>query len=425
MKSIKFIDLFAGLGGIRLGLEKAAKELGLETECVFTSEIKTSASTTYKVNFNKDNHEVFGDITKVDESLIPDFDILLGGFPCQAFSLAGKRLGFEDTRGTLFFDVARIIKEKQPSAFLLENVEGLVIHDKGRTLQTIENTLMELGYIISYKVLNASDFGLAQNRKRIYIVGTKTNYVSLDNFDLNHSILADILEETPPLENDFGKLLIKNIGYENCIGKKITDKRGDNIHGWDIECKGTLTADEKSFLNDLLKERRKKKWSIELGIPYMDGVPLTLKQIRTFSNIPLDSIENLVSLGYLYVEHPKTLVSGKRVYDETLPKGYNIVTGNLSYFYNRILDPLSITPTLVATDSKKLAVPIQNGFRPLTITECKRLFGYPDDFYIPEKYYWDLLGNSVCVPVIEEISKRLLKVLVPSNDVESLKTKVN
>lgn len=274
-------------------------------------------------------------------------------------------------------------------------------------------------------MLNASDFGLAQNRKRIYIVGTKTNYVSLDNFDLNHSILADILEETPPLENEFGKLLIKNIGYENCIGKKITDKRGDNIHGWDIECKGTLTSDEKSFLNVLLKERRKKKWSIELGIPYMDGVPLTLKQIRTFSNISLDSIENLVSLGYLYVEHPKTLVSGERVYDESLPKGYNIVTGNLSYFYNRILDPLYTTPTLVATDSKKLAVPIQNGFRPLTITECKRLFGYPDDFYIPEKYYWDLLGNSVCVPVIVEISKRLLKVLVPSNDVESLKTKVN
>lgn len=128
-QTLKCIDLFAGVGGIRLGFEQAASDYGYKTECVFTSEIDDWACKTYRKNFPQDKHDPQNDVTKVDETVIPDFDILLAGFPCQAFSIAGKRGGFNDTRGTLFFDVARIIKGKRPKAFLLENVKGLTIPD--------------------------------------------------------------------------------------------------------------------------------------------------------------------------------------------------------------------------------------------------------------------------------------------------------
>lgn len=166
-KDWKFIDLFAGIGGIRMAFERNG------CECVFTSEWDEDCQITYKTNFGG---EVHGDITKIDAKNIPDHDILTGGFPCQAFSIIGNRKGFEDTRGTLFFEVARIIKEKQPYAFLLENVKQLTTHDGGRTFNTIVSTLEELGYFVHYKVLNALDFGVPQRRTRVVIVGFKNNH---------------------------------------------------------------------------------------------------------------------------------------------------------------------------------------------------------------------------------------------------------
>lgn len=162
---VKIVDLFAGIGGIRLGVEQAFGDV----HCVFTSEIDKHAVTTYKANFGDDH--IFGDITKINESDIPDHDILLAGFPCQPFSQAGLKKGFTDTRGTLFFDIERILLAKQPKAFLLENVKQLKGHDKGRTFQTIINHLNKAGYKVFYEILKARDFGLPQNRERIYIVG--------------------------------------------------------------------------------------------------------------------------------------------------------------------------------------------------------------------------------------------------------------
>lgn len=162
----KFIDLFAGIGGFRIAMQN------LGGKCVFTSEWDKEAQKTYRVNFGE---VPFGDITKEEtKKFIPDgFDVLCAGFPCQAFSIAGKRGGFDDTRGTLFFDVAEIIKRKQPKAIFLENVKGLRNHDKGKTLETILNVLRnDLGYYVPEpKIINARDFGVPQNRERIYIVG--------------------------------------------------------------------------------------------------------------------------------------------------------------------------------------------------------------------------------------------------------------
>lgn len=164
-KNLRIIDLFAGVGGIRKGFELATDN---NVDCVFSSEWDKFAAKTYFENFKE---EVSGDITKIDEKDIPEHDILLAGFPCQPFSQAGKKKGFSDTRGTLFFDIERILLEKKPAAFLLENVKQLKGHDEGRTLSVILEHLKDAGYYTFVDVLAARDFGLPQNRERIFIVG--------------------------------------------------------------------------------------------------------------------------------------------------------------------------------------------------------------------------------------------------------------
>jgi len=168
LKKIRFIDLYAGIGGIRLGFQNA---FSAQAKFVFSNEIDNSACKTYEANFGENPK---GDITKTKSSEIPDFDILLAGFPCQAFSIAGRRKGFGDIRGTHFFEIARVIKDKKPAAFFLENVKHFMSHDDGRTFKTIKKVIEEdLGYTFYHKVLNAKDFGRPQNRERIYMVGFK------------------------------------------------------------------------------------------------------------------------------------------------------------------------------------------------------------------------------------------------------------
>jgi len=187
-----FIDLFAGIGGMRLAFQN------LKGQCVFSSEWDEQAKITYRTNFGE---VPYGDITKIDENEIPKHDILVAGFPCQAFSIAGFKGGFEDTRGTLFFDVARIINSRKPKAFLLENVKGLVGHDKGQTLKVILHTLREdLGYFVPEpRVMNARDFGVPQHRERIFIVGFKSkaafNRFSYPKPTQIKKMISDIKEE--------------------------------------------------------------------------------------------------------------------------------------------------------------------------------------------------------------------------------------
>lgn len=188
--NFSFIDLFAGIGGIRLGFEAAGGH------CVFSSEFNKDACTTYEANFGE---YPSGDITQISAKEIPNFDILLAGFPCQAFSIIGKKEGFSnETCGTLFFEIERILREKRPPAFMLENVRNLVAHDNGNTFKIIKNHLEALGYHVHAKVLNALDYGVPQKRERIFIVGF------LDNvpFDFPKPLplkkranLQDILEE--------------------------------------------------------------------------------------------------------------------------------------------------------------------------------------------------------------------------------------
>lgn len=201
---LKMIDLFAGIGGIRLGFEQA---FGQSVQCVFASEIDKYAIQTYQANYG--DEQVHGDITQIDTNDIPKHDILLAGFPCQPFSQAGLKKGFNDTRGTLFFDIERILLNKKPQVFLLENVKQLKGHDKGRTLQIILERLHHAGYKVYVDVLKARDFGIPQNRERIYLVGF-----------LNHDVHFSFPKPSN-IETKVGDILDKQVSEKYTISDKL------------------------------------------------------------------------------------------------------------------------------------------------------------------------------------------------------------
>ena len=429
MKKIKFIDLFAGIGGMRIGFENACKYQSIGYECVFSSEIKDHALAVYKEYFG--NHIIHGDIIEIETNEIPDFDFLLAGFPCQSFSSAGKRMGFLDTRGTLFFEIERILKAKRPYGFILENVEGLVNHDKvdknkkiGRTLETILGVLNGMGYHVSYNVLNSKDFGVPQERKRVFIVGTLDDSIGLDGFLEKTCKLKEVIEDGKELmDTKLTRLLLSYYKPHELHGKSVKDKRGgrDNIHSWDIGIKGKVTDNQKELLGKILTERRKMHWAEKKGIKWMDGMPLTADEIRSFYNAEdLDGmLEDLVSKGYLRYEHPKELVTkdngdGENVtvreHHKGKDMGYNIVAGKLSFEISKILDPDGVAPTLVATDMSRLAVVDGGGLRRITLNEGLKMFGFPDGFTldVDENVGYDLLGNTVAVPVVEAVAKNVL-----------------
>ena len=235
-KKLKFIDLFCGLGGFRV----AAENVRPNSESVFSCDFDNDSQKSYEANFGE---KPFGDITKIQSGEIPEHDVLFAGFPCQAFSICGDGRGFEDTRGTLFFDIARILKAKQPKAFVLENVKQLVSHNEGKTFARIIETLENPGYQVYYKILNALDFGLPQKRERVFIVGFQepTNFVwQLDKIPMKP--LREVLEtETAP--NYFASEQIKQNRLRSVEHKIIKDdltiwheNKGGNISPLPYSC---------------------------------------------------------------------------------------------------------------------------------------------------------------------------------------------
>jgi DNA (cytosine-5)-methyltransferase 1 len=250
------IDLFAGIGGTRLGFQLTG-----EVKSIFSSEWDKFAQKTYYANYGDQPH---GDITKIDENTIPDHDILVGGFPCQAFSQAGKKLGFDDIRGTLFFDVARIIQAKRPKMFLLENVKNLKTHDKGRTYKVIINTLKDMDYEVDSMLYKARDFGAPQNRERIYIVGfDKKTMKNIDSFNFPVppkpiTCVGDILED-----NVDGKYTISDKLWEGHQRRKLEHKEKGNGFGYSIvneasSYTNTISARYYKDGSEILIEQRNK-----------------------------------------------------------------------------------------------------------------------------------------------------------------------
>lgn len=408
--SVRFIDLFCGTGGIRLGMETAFKEMGFSTHCIKSSEIDPKASETYMLNFNENP---LCDVHEVDE--LEPFDVLLAGFPCQAFSYAGKQLGFGDTRGTLFFQVERLLKKHRPKLVFLENVRGLTTHDNGRTFETILDRLKKLNYNVEYRLLNSSNYDIPQNRVRIYIfaylnekpvitlpsdLGAKdshdfesyTSTLSLfDNYSFKN--VKDILEDNPESKYDcsdwFTEKLkkITNGDLSKLHGVRLIDTRhGNSIHSWDIGIKGDCSDKEIYFMNMLVSNRRKHIFGT-----HQDGKALTFEQINTFYTDKdiNEVIGSLLEKGYLSKKENK----------------YNPVCGNMSFEVFKFLDPNSISITLTASDTHKLGIYHNGRIRRLTPRECVRLQGYPENYKLhpQDNYAYKQLGNAVSVPVIKKL----------------------
>lgn len=302
-RKLKFIDLFAGIGGTRIALERNG------ARCVFSSEWDLECQKTYYANFRE---KPTGDIQKIIESELPDFNILVAGFPCQPFSSVGKREGFKHAEGTLFYDIARILNYKKPEAFLLENVPGLKNHDNGETFKLIIKILKELNYSVFYKILDAKDFGVPQKRKRVYIVGFSDNIYN------------------------------KKINFEFPVGSK-----------------------ENMYINEFLE-----------------------------SNVSGYTISKHLQESYLFKKNdglPEIIDQNSKIQVKTLVSTYHKIQ--------------RLTGTFVKDG--------ETGLRLLTKNECKAIMGFPKDFIIPvsRTQMYKQLGNSVAIPVVEEISKVLIKKL--------------
>ena len=405
---VKYIDLFSGTGGIRLGFTQSLEQLGIKHQCIKSSEIDKRACETYELNFKENPYE---DICNID--IKDSFDVLLAGFPCQSFSYAGKQRGFADTRGTLFFEVEKLIKKHKPKVCFLENVRGLTTHDNGRTFKTIIDKLHKLGYNTYHLLLNSSNYNVPQNRVRIYIIallgkipshtlhndlGAKNSH-DFKNFTMSlfnqesHKLVRDILEDNPSKKYDcspdFTKRLFKvlNGDLNKLHGIRLIDTRnGNSIHSWEIGIKGTCTKSENEFMNLLIANRRKHIFGT-----HQDGKALTKEQIITFyKNQNINKvIHSLKEKGYLSEKNKK----------------FNPVCGNMSFEVFKFLDPNSISITLTASDTHKLGIYHKGRVRHLTPRECARLQGYSDNYILHpiDTCAYKQMGNAVSIPVISEI----------------------
>tara|TARA_Y100000741_G_scaffold169860_1_gene128656 strand:+ start:1445 stop:2731 length:1287 start_codon:yes stop_codon:yes gene_type:complete len=419
-QTIKYLDLCSGIGGFRYGIEAfEKKQKCYNFKCILSADIKQDAIDTYNLNFNEKNGKK--NINDIEPNNIGSFDLLTAGFPCQPFSSAGKKKGFKDDRGGMIFKIIDICKTCKPEYVLLENVSNLLTIDNGKCIDKIVKLFESINYHISYKKLNSSLFGCPQSRERVYIMCSKSYNLSniFDNIKYNKKscYIKDIIDSTDKkstLPENFTKVLLTTHKKKSIYGCKINDKRGGakNIHSWDIGYNGSITEDESRLMSKIMLERRKKHWAIKKNIEWMDGMPLTFNDIKTFEkNHNLKTmLDKLVRMNYLKIEKCKDLINGKREYKEDSDEGYNICKGKLSFPITKILNPNDVAPTLTATDSNRLAIIVDNSIiRNLNKTELKKICGFPESMLIPSHVnMYDLFGNMATPPVITELIRLLL-----------------
>lgn len=364
------MSLFSGIGGFELGIQRSCAE----AECVGFAEIDKYASIIYKNHFP--NHTNYGDITNIDEHGLPDFELLCGGFPCQSFSIAGKRGGFEDTRGTLFFHIARIAKHARPRLLFLENVKGLLSHDGGRTFNTIIAVLDELGYDLQWQVLNSKNHGVPQNRERVFIVG-----------HIRETARPQVF---PFLENDSEDIVLPT------ITTRIT-----------ADSNGTYVGERSS---QEIKQLNAPKHSNE-RVYAADGISPTLNTMQGGNRQPF------------IMQRPRGHnKGGDKLLAPTLTgNSYQVVVENDNNIHIRRRDekgstpqgakfnkPSGVTETLRSAQPAKV---IENAkIRRLTPKECERLQGFPDDWTlgVSDSQRYKMIGNAVTVNVIEAVAQKLL-----------------
>ncbi len=361
---MRFLDLFAGIGGFRLALERAGHT------CIGFCEIDEFARRTYKANFDTEGEVEWHDITKVTNSeareLRGKVDLITGGFPCQAFSIAGERRGFEDTRGTLFFEIARIAKEIEPRFLLLENVKGLLSHDKGRTFAIILSTLDELGYDVEWQVLNSKDFGVPQNRERVFIIGHSRRFPRREIF---------------PITRSSGQALRQLVGGTQ--GYRVYDPAGVSVTL--ASQAGGMGAKTGLYAVPVLTPDRAKKR--QNGRRFKEpGEPMFTLTAQDRHGVMVRHTKDGFHLARN--DEKKSSIQGTHV---TYPGGKSHCLGTSHV-------PMTIEGVRI---------------RRLTPLECFRLQGFPDDFFhrakaagVSDSQLYKQAGNAVTVNVVYEIARR-------------------
>lgn len=426
-----YASLFSGIGGF----EQALNKLG--GICVFASENDKFAARAYEVLYG---FKPAGDITKIDAKDIPDHDLLTAGFPCQAFSVAGKRKGFEDTRGTLFFEIARIAKEKRPKALLLENVKGLVNHDKGRTLDIMISILNEIGYVIDFEVLNSKYFGVPQNRERIFIVAIREDLIEAEPFN-EYSLKGNtIVRKKKRQINEWAKTFNFDWPEQTEVTTRLRD-----ILETDVDEKYYLDEEKTAKLVAQLEEKDKivgtvghhpfsKKYEFK---GYNSEISPSL--IATDYKAPKTVLESESQmLGHVDIKGHDAI---KRVYS-TESVGSTLTTMGGGHGELKVAEEVRpvLTPdrlnkrqngrrfkendeemfTLTSQDKHGVVIRKKRKYRirKLTPRECWRLQGFPDEAHdavkdagISDSQRYKQAGNAVTVNVVEAIGKRLIPLI--------------
>ena len=390
--TIKYIDLFAGVGGFRVGINKAHPDW----ECVYSNEYDKYANSVYKKHYERCDDR---DIRTVKTEEIPDHDLLVGGFPCQAFSMAGKRRGFEDTRGTLFFEIARIAKQKQPRLLLLENVKGLLSHDSGNTFKTILRSLDELGYDCQWQVLNSKDFGVPQNRERVFIIG-----------HLRGTSRPEVFPIGNPNENSFKQ------------DKKLREQISNTLRTNYSNGK----SNETYILEKKLKEITKRQ---QQGMRVYDtsGISTTLAgQAGGWgAKTGLYQLNNF-KIRRLTPDRAEKRQNGRRFKTNGEPSFTLTSQDKHGVMVNRkegVKKDVDIAGTLSSSDWRGLnrnqdqtAVIENMAIRRLTPIECERLQGFPDNWTqygvdgetISDTQRYKMMGNAVTTNVVTSIVRKLI-----------------
>jgi len=364
IKEIRFIDLFSGIGGVRLGLERTEG-----FRCVWSNDFNKYANQIYTKRFGEENHHP-GDITRIGAEEIPSHDLLCGGFPCQAFSIAGKRRGFQETRGTLFFEICRIAETHRPSMLLLENVKGLLSHDGGRTFATILNSLEELGYWWEYQVLNSKHFGVPQNRERVFIIGHLRG--------TSRREILPILGVNKEALGSQGET--RSEGERVCSTVYTKSQRGDATYV--IENIMALNATNPKSSDD------KRTYHLSNNI----------RALKT----PSGNQESLVAIRHVRTDR------GKEARSKSQKKGQD----NTPYgeeFREYVPSKEQVIGTVTTGLNKDALVGYDTKIRRLTPVECERLQGFPDAWTdgISDNQRQKCLGNAVTVNVIEYLGKQI------------------
>jgi len=415
---MKYFSTFSGIGGFELGINKAYENnnrLDLQEQtssnirqgesnteniscrrpvCVGYSEVNKYAVEVYQKHFN---HKNYGDITTINAKELPDFDLFVGGFPCQAFSIAGKRGGFDDTRGNLFFDCARILKEKQPRNFILENVKGLLSHDNGRTFATIINTLTELGYCVEWQVLNAKNFGVPQNRERVFIVGhlggiPERKVFPFGSTDSQIDGTSGVQSVSNPREIS-RTILARDYKDPKVVIQQLNNPThsNDRVYGTDGISPTLNTMQGGNRQPFIVAERGhydetgKIKQQLE---PRHDGLSNTLTSVEKDNRV---FVPEATKKGYAVAHEGDSI-------NLSVPNS-KTRRGRVGVGIAQTIDTGMQQHTLQGTRIRRL-----------TPLECERLMAYPDNWTegLSDTQRYKTLGNGIVSNVVEEVVKKLL-----------------